>query len=117
VNDKERHEAKRLLTGAVGFVCAAEATHERHLANPREPEHWPAISVLVCYTFELSLKAFLASRGMSAVKVRAAGHDLTRALAEARTLGYLPPHPAIAEIVDLLSPLHKSASISRRQVR
>lgn len=112
MNDRERQEAKRLLAGAVGFVSAAKATHEHHLANPREPEHWPAISVLVCYAFELSLKAFLTSRGATAAKLKKdLGHDLVKGLTEARALGYRPPHPAIEKLIGLLSPLHESSEL------
>jgi hypothetical protein len=111
LNDKERQAARLLLTGAVGFICAAEATHERHLARPHEPKFWPAISVNVCYVFELSLKAFLASRGATGAQLKAIGHDLKKGLAEARAAGYRPAHPAIEEIIDLLSPLHKSSAL------
>lgn len=42
MNANERQAARLLLTGAVGFVIAAEGTHERSVAHPDEPEHWPA---------------------------------------------------------------------------
>jgi hypothetical protein len=108
VNAKERQAARLLLTGAIGFLIAAEATHERSLTRPKEPEHWPAISVNVCYAFELSLKAFLASRGTTAAQLKEIGHDLKKGLSAAREAGYVPDHPAVEAVIDLLSPLHKS---------
>jgi len=103
----DAQEATRLLyTGAIGFMVSAEATHERSLADPTEPEHWPAICVNLCFALELSLKAFVASRGTDRKALKALGHDLARALKVAEAAGYQPRHPAIAELVGIFSPLH-----------
>ena len=61
--EEDRTTARLLYTGAVWFLVAAKSVHERYLREPSEPEHWPALSVNLCFATELSLKAFLASRG------------------------------------------------------
>jgi hypothetical protein len=106
-----RMTAQRLYTGAVGFLAAAEATHERHLREPAEPEHWPAISVNLCFAFELSLKSFIALRGGDRRALKKIGHNLIGGLDAARAAGYVPNHPAVSEIVTILSPLHVSHSL------
>lgn len=103
--------ARLLYTGAVGFQVAAEATHERHLREPVEPEHWPAISVNLCFALELSLKAFIALRGGDRRALKEIGHDLVGGLDAARVAGYSPKHPAVSELIAILSPLHVNHSL------
>jgi hypothetical protein len=98
--------ARLLYAGALGFLVAAEATHEWHLREPTEPEHWPAISVNLCFALELSLKAFIASRGGTKKKLKAIGHDLVRGLHAAQAAGYSPNHPAVPCLIAKLGPLH-----------
>lgn len=106
------HSTTRLLyTGAVGFLVSAEATHERSLREPQEPEHWPAICVNACFAMELSLKAFVASRGAGQRELKKLGHDLEQARQTAETAGYRPAHPAVPGLIAILSPLHVSHSL------
>jgi hypothetical protein len=100
-----------LSAGAHGFLVAAEATHERHLRDPVEPEHWPAIGVNLCFALELSLKAFISLHGGSSAALKKIGHNLVGGLADARAAGYLPKHPALADLIAILSPLHHNHSL------
>jgi hypothetical protein len=106
-----RTTARLLYTGAVGFLVAAEATHERHLREPVEPEHWPAISVNLCFALELSLKAFIALRGGDRRALKEIGHNLVGGLDAAHAAGYSAKHPAVSELITILSPLHVSHSL------
>ena len=110
--DTDSRTLTRLLyTGAVGFLFAAEATHERHLREPSEPEHYPAICVNACYAAELSLKAFLASRGEGRKALKAIGHDLAEGYEAALAKGYQSNHPAVSGLIDIMSPLHITHSL------
>lgn len=100
-----------LCIGAVGFLVAAEATHERHLREPHEPEYWPAISVNLCYAIELSLKSFIAMRGGEEELLKKISHNLLRGLETAQDMGFVPTHPATKELVTILSPFHVSSSL------
>jgi hypothetical protein len=102
---------QKLLAGAFGFLAAAEATHERHLREPAEPEHWPAISVNLCFALELSLKAFIALHGAKEKELRAIGHNLIAGLDAAVAAGYSPKHPAVPGLIAMLSPLHVGHSL------
>lgn len=102
----ERNRTRLLYTGSLGFLIAAEATHERS-ARTGEPEHWPAISVNVCFALELAQKALLTIHGASEQELRAIGHDLALGLTKAEALGYKVPDPAVSEVVATLSPLHR----------
>ena len=90
---------------------AAEATHERYLHESAEPEHWPAITVNLCFSLELSLKAFIAFHGGNRKTLKKIGHDLVRGLTEARAAGYSPKHQAVPDLIALLSPLHVDHSL------
>jgi hypothetical protein len=103
--------ARLLCAGAQGFLVAAEATHERHVNESAEPEHWPAITVNLCFALELSLKAFIALHGGSRETLKKIGHDLVRGLAEARAAGYAPEHPAVPDLITILGPLHVNHSL------
>jgi hypothetical protein len=109
--EENRATARLLCAGAVGFLTAAEATHERHLCEPSEPEHWPAISVNLCFALELSLKAFIALHGGNRKTLKKVGHNLAYGLVAARNVGYSPDHPAVSELIATLSPLHISHSL------
>ncbi len=111
VSEENRATARLLCAGALGFLIAAEATHERYLRKPGEPEHWPAISVNLCFALELSLKAFIALRGGNRGTLKKIGHNLASGLAAARKVGYSPQHPAVPELIATLSPLHVSHSL------
>jgi hypothetical protein len=95
----------------MGFLVAAEAVHERHLQNTKELEHWPALTVNLCYTLELSLKSFITLHGADQRKLKNVGHNLIKCLAEAQSVGYTPTHPAISELIKILSPYHTSHSL------
>lgn len=111
ISDDARTKARMLCTGAVGFLVAADATHERHLREPHEPEHWPAISVNLCYAIELSLKSFIAMRGGDEKLLKDVSHNLERGLKTAQDMGFVPTHPATKELVAILSPFHVRSSL------
>jgi hypothetical protein len=106
--ENSQETARLLCAGAVGFLIAAKATHERHLHQPGEPEHWPAISVNLCFALELSLKAFIALHGGNRSTLKKIGHNLASGLTAACEAGYSPKHPSVPELIAILSPLHVS---------
>jgi hypothetical protein len=110
-NQDSRTLARLLCTGAQGFLVAAEATHERHLYQSAGPEHWPAITVNLCFALELSLKALIALHGGNRQTLKKIGHDLNRGLEKASALGYSPEHPAVPDLIATLSPFHVNHSL------
>jgi len=99
--------ARLLLTNGVGFWSAAEAIYLRSL-DPDQMFHWPVFHVNVCFCFEVTTKGFLAYHGATDKQLRDIGHDLTAGLDSAIAAGYAPPHAAVRDVIDHLSPSHRS---------
>lgn len=109
VLSEPEHRSRQLLAGAIGFLFAAKATHAQCAVDESEPMHWPAITVNVCFAIEIAQKAFLSARGATEGELIALRHNLSRGFEKVIGSGYLPPHPAISDVISILSPLHNTS--------
>lgn len=95
--------ATRLAAAGAGYIEAARYLAE-HAARDDGMEHWPAAFVNIGFACELGLKAAILQLGGSEGDLHAVGHDLVRALLEARQRGLDAQHPAFDQLVDTLGP-------------
>jgi hypothetical protein len=85
---------KRLFSSALGFYKAAEIVQ-----GHKEFQLWPPIYVSLFYALEMSLKAFLASRGMDRAALKGFNHRLSILINECEKAGMVFPNPRFHEFV------------------
>lgn len=95
---QNNEDTKRLLANSVGFFESAKAI--MRIGGP--PVHFPALYVNFYYAVELSLKAYLSSRGRTRKQLRAIGHQLVALLAEATSAGLSCRDPRVSTLVGQL---------------
>ncbi len=66
----------------------------------------PSMHLLIGYSFELLLKVAMLLNGASEKHVRAAGHDLRKALDRAEALGFVSNSPEMRFTVETLREMH-----------
>jgi hypothetical protein len=97
----------RLFSASLGFFEVARAAHRSDGMF-----HWPAFYVNICYSIELSLKAFLVQRGASKSSIRhQVGHRLGVALNMAVSAGYRPPDDHLRVLIGMIGSHHQDHSL------
>lgn len=93
---------RHLLEKAAGFAAGARSAASQH-------RDFRGIMLQhVGIAIELSLKSFLQDRGWSDERCRLElRHDLVKALAAAKKLGFRPSDPGLTRVVAVLSPFYR----------
>ncbi len=102
MTNDDRERTRMFIINAVGFKEAAAATY----AAPGM-FHWPAFYMLLCFSIELSLKAFLASRGLTEQELKRIGHELSTAFQKAVKLGLSEHNPKFRTLLTQVSEAHR----------
>jgi hypothetical protein len=83
-----------------GGRCIAEGA-------PRDTFPWPAFYAEIGYALELSLKAFMRSRGATEQECAAVHHDLRRAVKKASERGLEPLAPPVEDLINRIGRHHQ----------
>jgi len=87
-------KVKRLLSSAISFHKAADIINQH-----REFHFWPPIYVSLYYALEMSMKAFLSSRGVNRSDLKNLGHNLRDLVSECEKRSMLFPNNRFLEFV------------------